>query len=72
MPDAKVLAVGTEALQCPLLSGALARSLITTDVGTPRVRALPIRSVRTEREPSPFGVIRQEQQEICSSFGSNV
>jgi hypothetical protein len=60
------------ALQVPAIgSGVEARSLMTTDVGTPGVRVLH-KSLRTARELSPFGVTGPEQQEIISSAGSNV
>lgn len=43
-------------------------SFMTTELGRTPVRVLLIRSLVTESETSPFGVIRQEQQEInCSS-----
>lgn len=43
-------------------------SFMTTELGRTPVRVLLIRSLVTESETNPFGVIRQEQQEInCSS-----
>lgn len=52
--------------------GVLATNFKTMDVGTPGVRVLLIRSLRTDSEASPFGVTGQEQQEINCSSGENV
>lgn len=40
----------------------VASSLTTTAVGTPGVKVLPIRPLRTESEAKPFGVTEQAQQ----------
>jgi hypothetical protein len=63
-----MVAVATLAgLQAP----EVARSLTTTDVGTAGVRVLLIKSLRAERETSPFGVTTQEQQAAICSSGEN-
>jgi hypothetical protein len=49
-----------------------ASSLITTDVGTPGVRVLLIKSLRAESEFNPSGVTGQAQQEISCSSGEKV
>jgi hypothetical protein len=67
MPGANV--VIEEALHAP---PALARSLITTDVGMAGVSGLLVSEPRTEMDCSPFGVTVQVQQETSSSAGSNV
>ncbi len=50
----------------------VAISLTTTAVGTPGVKVLLIRSLRTDREASPLGVTGQAQHEINCSSGENV
>jgi hypothetical protein len=52
--------------------GTEATSAIVTDVDVADVSVLLIKSFVTERELSPSGVTRQEQQAISSSCGSNV
>ena len=46
-------------------------SFTTTELGRTPVRVLLIRSLFTESEANPFGVIRQEQQETNCSSGEN-
>lgn len=69
MPPAKLATFGEDGLQVPPM-GVEATSFLTIDVGTPGVSVLLIKSETAERELSPFGVTRQEQQEISSSFAS--
>src|ERR1700736_5500106 len=71
IPRTKLVAVGAAALHVPA-AGTEASSLITTDVGTPGVSVLLIKSLRTDSELRAFGVTGQEQQETISSAGSNV
>jgi hypothetical protein len=69
-PGVIVLAVpAVDALQAPPV---VARSFMTTDVGTPGVRVLLIRSLRAESETSPLEVTGQLQQEINCSSGEKV
>ena len=57
----------------PAPGGAVATSLITTELGVAYpVRVLLRRSLCTESEISPFGVIGQEQHERISSLGLKV
>jgi len=63
-----VPARSAELLQLPP-TGAVATSLITIDVGVPRVSGLLIRSDLADYETKPFGVTGQEQQETTSSSG---
>lgn len=51
-------------------TGAVATSLITIDVGVPRVSGLLIKSRCADSETKPFGVTGQEQQETISSSGA--
>ncbi len=50
-----------------VVAGSLAINLMTIEVGTAGVRLLLIKSDLAERELSPFGVTKQEQQPISSS-----
>ena len=67
IPGAKFMKFGVAALQVEP-TGWLASNLITTEFGLTPVSVLLVRSSLTDSEFSPFGVTRQEQQEInCSS-----
>jgi hypothetical protein len=68
-PLARLPGVGFEALQLRN-EDWVARSLTTTEVGTPGVEVLLMISLTTERELSAFGVTTQAQQETISSAGS--
>ena len=46
----------------PVPKTALETSLTVMDVGTPGVRVLLIKSLRADKETSPFGVIRRWSQ----------
>ena len=46
-------------------------NFITTELGRTPVKVLLTRSLFTDSETSPLGVIRQEQQEINCSSGEN-
>jgi hypothetical protein len=61
---------GADALQADVPDEA--SILITTDVGTPGVSVLLIKSLRAESETSPSGVTGQAQQEISCSSGEKV
>ena len=61
IPLTRVVAVGEDGLQVPPAGGILASSLTVTDVGTPGVRVLLIKSLRTDRELRPFGVTGQAE-----------
>ena len=50
---------------------ALPSNFTTREVGRWDVRVLLSMSLMTEREASPFGVMRQEQQEANRSSGEN-
>src|ERR1700731_5408690 len=71
IPLTRFAALGEAALHTPAI-GKLESSLTVTDVGTPGVSVLPIKSLRADSEASPFGVTPQAQHEINSSAGSNV
>jgi hypothetical protein len=58
-----------ELLQVPP-TGTVASTLITMDVGFPRVSGLLMRSFLADNDTKPFGVTGQEQQETTSSLGS--
>ena len=52
----------------PPVPAMVAINFTTTEFGRIPVNVLPSRSVVTDKEARPFGVIKQEQQEInCSS-----
>src|SRR5947208_2378337 len=69
IPFARLVAAGDRALQASFAGGAVATSFTTTEVGTPGVRRLEIRSRFTERETSPLGSTGQLQQASSSEDG---
>ena len=58
--------VPLNAIPAPVLT-----SFTTTEFGRTPVSVLLVRSLVTDSETKPFGVIRQEQQEISCSSGEN-
>ena len=55
----------------PPAPAVVAINFTTTEFGRIPVSVLPSKSVVTDKEARPFGVIKQEQHEISCSSGEN-